>query len=174
MIIPIILGSLIVTAVSKLRKRRVAMTPELQKTYNDAINGGVKDPVKMDELAKAFKKKGLKKESELLTQRARLMRLPEPVKTARRNAFRKALKSKKKGVVLEMAHILDKEGATSAAMRLREYASGIPDNIPNPTEAPALVNAAPDIIPDEPENAEAHAAESAAGNNPIPPAQVAP
>ncbi len=111
------------------------MTPERQKIYTAAISGALKDPESLEKLATAFHGEGLTEQAKLLNQRAALRRLPHPIKVARRDVWRRAMKSQNKPGVLELAEAYDKEGCTAAAMRLREYASGLPSSIP-PAQEP--------------------------------------
>lgn len=105
------------------------MTTERRSVYKNAISGGVQEPEKLDQLAVEFEKQGLREEAKLLRKRAALRRLPDEIKAARKEIFRKALECKDRVTVLNIAQAYDEEGCTSAAARLREYASGLPDKL---------------------------------------------
>lgn len=141
-IIPVAVAGLAGINYLKRPKDYGVMTPNRSSLYNAALSGSLKDPGKLDKLAAAFETNGLSEQAKLLRQRATLRRLPDSVKEARKAAFRKAMQSKNKPVILEMADAYDKQGCTGAALRLREYASGLPDKIepqspePEPVAAP--------------------------------------
>lgn len=109
------------------------MTPQRTKIFNAALAGGMRDPANLDKLAATFEGEGLPEQAALLRQRAALKRLPNEVKLARRDIWRKAIKCKDKQKLLRLASAYDREGCTSAAMRLREIASGLPEQIPEST-----------------------------------------
>jgi hypothetical protein len=130
--IPIIVVLLGGAAYLRRDKAHGVMTPERTKIFNAALAGGMQDPENLDKLAKTFAGEGLPEQAALLRQRAALKRLPNEVKLARRQIWRKAIASKNKAAVQRLAAAYDAEGCTSAAMRLREIASGLPDNLPAP------------------------------------------
>lgn len=119
------------------------MTPERTKIFNAALAGGMQDPDNLDKLAATFAGQGLKEQAALLRRRAALKRLPNEIKLARRNVWRKAVKSTNKAAMMNLAAAYDHEGCTSAAMRLREIASGLPDQLPAPQSVVAGENEAP-------------------------------
>jgi cobalamin biosynthesis protein CobT len=130
--IPVIVVLLGCGAYFRRDKQRGIMTPERTKIFNAAISGGMADPDNLDKLAKSFEEQGLAEQAALLRQRASLKRLPNEVKLARRAIWRKAIKSKNRAAILRLAMAYDGEGCTSAAMRLKEIASGLPDKLPAP------------------------------------------
>ena len=136
-VIPVAIVILGVGGYVKTRKNRGEMTPERLKIFNAAISGALKDPASLDKLAVAFSGEGLHEQAKLLRQRAALKRLPLEVKQARAEVWRRAIASKNKAGILQVAAAYDREGCTSAAMRLREIASGLPDKIPAPREPDA-------------------------------------
>lgn len=133
-VIPVAIVLLGIGGYVKTRKRRGEMTPERTKIFNAALSGALKDPVHLDNLAAVFSGEGLYEQAKLLRQRAALKRLPPAVKQARAAVWRRAVASKNKQAVLAVAAAYDSEGCTSAAMRLREIASGLPDTVPTPEE----------------------------------------
>lgn len=153
-IIPVGIVLLGVGGYIKTRKLRGEMTPERLKIFNAAISGALKDPASLDKLASAFSGEGLHEQARILRQRAALKRLPSSVKQARAEVWRKAIASKNKAGILVVAAAYDKEGCTSAAMRLREIASGLPDKIPEPEEPTTIAPATTtDAAPEDTESA---------------------
>lgn len=132
-IIPATVGVLAVVNYFRRPKDYGVMTAERLSVYNAALSGALKDPNKLEALAGQFAAQGLKEQAKLLRQRAALRRLPEDVKKERQAVFRKAMASKNKAGILEVADAYDREGCTGAAMRLREKASGLPEH-PESTE----------------------------------------
>lgn len=130
LVIPVAVGTLAVANYVKRPKDYGVMTAERTSLFNAAITGSLKDPDKLDKLATAFQGQGLYEQAKLLKQRAKLRRLPEDIQKARQAVFRKAMLSKNKAGILQLADVYDSEGCTGAAMRLREKASGLPDNPP--------------------------------------------
>jgi hypothetical protein len=148
-VIPVAIVILGVGGYAKMKKNRGEMTPERLKIFNAAISGALKDPASLDKLASAFSGEGLHEQAKILRQRASLKRLPMNIKQARAEVWRRAIQSKNKVGILKVAAAYDREGCTSAAMRLREIASGLPDVIPQPEEptietAPAAEEKAPE------------------------------
>ncbi len=141
-VIPVAIVLLGVGGYAKMKKNRGEMTPERLKIFNAAISGALKDPASLDKLASAFSGEGLHEQAKILRQRASLKRLPQHIKEARADVWRRAIKSTNKKAVLQVAAAYDREGCTSAAMRLREIASGILDVIPEPEE-PVIAAEAP-------------------------------
>lgn len=130
--VPVIIILLGCGAYLRRDKEKGVMTPERTKIFNAALAGGMQDPDNLDKLAATFAGQGLKEQAELLRRRATLKRLPNEIKLARRNVWRKAIKSKNKSAMQRLAAAYDHEGCTCAAMRLREIASGIPDQLTAP------------------------------------------
>lgn len=128
--IPVVVVLLGCGAYLRRDKERGVMTLDRTKIFNAAIAGGMQDPDNLEKLAKVFASQGLSEQASLLRQRANLKRLPNEIKLARRTVWRRAIKSKNKAAMQKLAAAYDSEGCTSAAMRLREIASGIPDVLP--------------------------------------------
>lgn len=128
--IPLIIPAsvVILTGVVCFKKRKLtpALSTEQSRIYNSAINGALKDPVKLRRLSDVFAGEGHLTEAKLLRQRAALRELPPTIKIQRQNVFRRAMNSKNKTGVLHVADAYDREGCTGAAKRLRDYASGLP------------------------------------------------
>jgi hypothetical protein len=131
-LIPIGVGLLALGAYWRRKKNRGVMTTERVKIFNAAISGAIKEPQGLEKLANSFSGEGLYEQAKLLRQRAALKRLPLPIKEARREIWRHAIQSKNKAGILNLAAAYDREGCTGSAMRLREIASGLPENIPVP------------------------------------------
>ncbi len=108
------------------RKPTAIMSDEQAKIYKAALSGALKDPTKLRKLSDAFAGEGFIPQAKLLRQRAALRELPEATKHRRRQIFRDALKSKNKSAVINLAQAYEGQGATNAAARLRQYASGLP------------------------------------------------
>jgi hypothetical protein len=164
-VIPAVVLGLGVAAYWRRRKNRGVMTPERLKIFNAAISGAVKDPKNLDKLANSFAGEGLYAQATLLRQRAKLKRLPESIKQARKDIWRRAIQSKNKAGILKLAAAYDKEGCTGAAMRLREIASGLPDQVPEPVAIESVEAESVEVEPreesDDPgESAEEEAAPS--------------
>lgn len=151
-VIPVAIVILGIGGYAKMRKNRGEMTPERLKIFNAAISGALKNPASLDKLASAFSGEGLHEQAKILRQRATLKRLPAAVKQARSDVWRKAVASKNKAGILKVAAAYDREGCTSAAMRLREIASGLPDVIPEPEEARAEPTVSDEVSPEDVES----------------------
>jgi hypothetical protein len=111
-------------------KANPALQAQYRAIYETAIgavdpNSACKDPVRLRKLADAFEGKGLAQEADMLRKRATLRELPEDVKKARKDALRKLLACTDPAKVLVGADAFESQGCTGAAMRLREYASGL-------------------------------------------------
>lgn len=150
-VVPIIIVLLGCGAMLRNRARNHGvMTPERQRVFQAALAGGMQDPDNLDKLATIFRQSGLHEQAKLLHQRAELRRLPNELKLARRKVWRKAIKSTNRVAMGKMADAYDKEGCTSAAMRLREIISGLPESLPSPTPIePNVGEAPPDAIAGE-------------------------
>lgn len=124
MILPaIVLGLGAAALIFKKKMKGGAMTPQRQAIYQSALASA--DAGRMRELAKAFRAEGLTDEADMLEKRARLRDLPPEVKAQRKAAFKAAMSSKDKASVLRMVDAYEREGATGAAEKLREYAKGL-------------------------------------------------
>lgn len=142
--VPVLIVLLGCGAYLRRDKAKGVMTEARTKVFNAALAGGMIDPANLDKLAATFQGQGLPDQAALLRQRAALKRLPNEVKLVRREIWRKAIVSKNKPIMARLAEAYEREGCTSAAMRLREIISGLPpDSLPAPEasmsgeEAPA-------------------------------------
>lgn len=112
------------TAIYRRTKPGV-MTPERKKIYLAALKT-LKKPDQLRKLAEGFRKEGLRAEAELLEKRAALRELPAETQQARRAVFRKAIQSKNKNAVLNVAAAFMADGATGAGAALKKYAESLP------------------------------------------------
>jgi hypothetical protein len=138
--------------VAALKSGKKGITPERQVAFETAMHK-CKDPAKLRSLADTFDKEGLKDPyGDMLRKRATLRELPEDVKKARRDAFRKAMQTTdptKVPVLERMADAYEEEGCTGVAYKLREYAKGlkgqpiVQPTPPEPTPAPKKEVTAP-------------------------------
>lgn len=133
-LIPIVIGSLAVTAAYKVHKRSDAMTPERQKLFDAAIQS-LPDPDKLRQLAGAFKDQGLFKQADLLEKRAALRELPKETQDARKQVFRKAMSLTDPNMVEQAATVFHGEGCIGAASCLNLYAQGLRATDPTQVEA---------------------------------------
>jgi len=122
-LIPVALGGAALWAWWRAKHKK-GMTPERKKIFEQAMKS-LKEPEKLNTLADAFEKEGLKDEATQLRKRAKLRALPPDTQVARREAMKKALASKDPVAVEKVAAAFDKEGATGAAAKLRQYAAGL-------------------------------------------------
>lgn len=105
-------------------RARGKMTPQRKVIYETSMRS-LKNPADLQTLAAAFEKVGLKTEADALRARAALRAVPEEVKAARRDAFRKAMSSTDPVAVNKLADAFEGVGATGAAKQLRDYAAGL-------------------------------------------------
>lgn len=127
-ILPVIIAIFAGGALYTSNKKIVGMTPERVALYQWLLNSKVSSE-KLASFADKFRKEGLIPQANLLAKRARLRAMPPEMKAQRRAIFKKALSSKNPAAIENMANILEKEGATGAARRLREYAMGVREEI---------------------------------------------
>ncbi len=132
MLVEIGLGALLAAAYWKKTKsdRAANISPAIlanrEAIYDTAINS-LKDASKLRELATAFRIQGMAVQADMLEKRAALAEASPEVKEQRRIIFRKAMESRDKAAVLEVARAFDNMGATGAAANLRLYAAGLSD-----------------------------------------------
>lgn len=103
------------------------MTAPRQIVYDLAMTQ-LKEPEQLDQLSAVFGSEGLPDHAAALAARANLRRLPASTKQARRAAFRKAMRSKDKQGVKNLAAAFGAEGCTGAQLSLERYADGIDDD----------------------------------------------
>lgn len=99
------------------------MTDKQKKIYAAALQE--KDPVKLRALADGFDKAGLKKEAELLRKRALIGEKSPTEKKKWRTAFKKGMKAKDPKAIDNLAKAFESQGATDAAIKLRQYSKGL-------------------------------------------------
>jgi hypothetical protein len=109
---------------AEVRAAKAELTGRIKQEYENAL-AHVKDVPKLRALADAYEKQGYKAAASMLRKRASLRDLPANVKSARRDAFRKALKSTNVEAVRKVADAFDSQGATGAAETLRKRAESI-------------------------------------------------
>jgi peptidoglycan hydrolase-like protein with peptidoglycan-binding domain len=100
------------------------LTPEQAKVYTSALQN-VKEPEKLETLAKAFQKGGKPKQAKVLMKRAAVSKLPKKQQKNRKEVFKKALNSKNPKVVKKVANAFAGEGCIGAASRLHDYANAL-------------------------------------------------
>jgi hypothetical protein len=123
-LLPLGVAALAGAAAWKVRKKKTGLTPEREAVYVAALRT-LKDPVGLRKLAEAFGKEGLLAERDLLLKRAALRDLPPETKKARREAFKKGMKSQDAAGIEALAKAFESQGASGAAATLREYAEGL-------------------------------------------------
>ena len=133
-LIPVVIGSLALSAAYKVHKRTNAMTPERQKIFDAAIQS-LPDPAKLRALADVFESEGLPKQADLLRKRAKLRELPKDVQQARKQVFIKTMSITDPDKVEEMATVFHGEGCIGAASVLNLYAQGLRATDPAQVEA---------------------------------------
>jgi hypothetical protein len=116
------------------RKRQRALTPERAALHAAALTQ-VKDPDELRSLANQFDIWDLDDHALLLRKRAALRELPQELKYARADAFRKMMASRDVAHIHRVASAFQNEGATSAAANLRRYASGLSATQPHHVQA---------------------------------------
>jgi hypothetical protein len=104
-------------AIGKRDRFHGEMTAERHVVFQSALDV-VKEPEKLNKLADAFDKQGLKEQATLLRQRAKLRTLPKDVKGKRREIFRSAMTSTNIEAIRSLSKAFEKEGATGSAREL--------------------------------------------------------
>jgi len=125
----------------KVIAKKGILTPDRERVYVEALTS-IKDADRLLQLAKAFRAEGLPAQADMLEKRARLRTLPPEIKAERDKIFREALKSKDPKEVQRIAASFEGEGASGAALRLREYADSLPDE-PSEIEPDSKVESEP-------------------------------
>jgi len=105
--------------------KKPRLSAEREKCYLAALKT-LKEPDKLRSLADSFEKEGFKNEASMLRKRATLREMPPDQKAARREAFKKGMKSKNAAAIETLAASFESQGATGAASALRTYAAGLP------------------------------------------------
>ena len=130
MIVPIVIAASVGALAWKHSKKK-GMTPERKKVFEAAMRS-LRDPAKLEALADAFCKEGLKAECKELQKRANLMKLSQSndpkakaVLAGRKVAFKKAMGSKDPGAIKKVAAAFHNMGHYESAAKLRNYAKGL-------------------------------------------------
>jgi|SRR5579859_3533126 len=134
-------------------KKAPVLTPERKDIFDAAMND-LHDSAKLRELASTFHEQGLTSEANALRARANLEEVPEPLKKARRAAYRKAMTSHDPDAVADLAKEFERIGALGAARDLRTYSRGLraAQSVPAPPPPPVTAHAAapaPEHAPEE-------------------------
>ena len=131
MILELSLGALALAAywrTSRAERALANLPPHIlanrEAIYDTAINS-LKDPAKLRELSSAFRAQKMMAQADMLESRAQLAEAPQEVKEQRREVYRKAMASRDKAAVLDVATAFEKMGATGAAASLKHYAEGL-------------------------------------------------
>lgn len=100
------------------------MTAERQIVYQTALES-LKEPWKLNKLADAFEKQGLREQADHLRKRAALKTQPSDVKAKRNEAFRKGMQSNDPAAIRKLAQAFSSVGADGAAANLRRRADAL-------------------------------------------------
>lgn len=123
-LIPALIVTVLGGGAAIVAKRRHRFTAERKLIFESAMTQ-LKDGDDLRILADAFEQEGLTAQAEMLRGRAKLRELPADVKQARRAIFYEALGATDPVYVNKIADAFEKEHATGAAAKLREYADGL-------------------------------------------------
>lgn len=123
-LIPFAVAALGGLAYLKVKQAAKGLTPERKIIYETALETE-KDPVKLRNLAAAFRKEGLIEQAVMLEKRAALRDLPPEIKEARTEAYKAGMSSNNPDGVMRLATAFKNEGATGAAQSLTRYAGAI-------------------------------------------------
>lgn len=114
------------------------MTDERDRIYRECLSGRV--PVdKMREIAAAFEKARCFPQCKMIRKRIALKELPATIQEERKQIFQRAMVSKNKQAILDVARAFEEEGATTSAAKLRRRANSLPD----PMKADPIVTPPP-------------------------------
>lgn len=120
-------------------KKAPVLTSERKDIFDAAMND-LHDAGKLRDLASSFHEQGLTSEANALRARANLEEVPEPLKKARRAAYRKAMTSHDPVAVADLAKEFERIGALGAARDLRTYSRGLTAAQSAPAPAPPAVS----------------------------------
>lgn len=107
-------------AVKKFSTKRKEISKERKKIFEDSLRS-LKDPVKLRQLAKVYRKEGCTHEAAELEKRAKVYEAAPKLQAQRKKAFKAALKNKDPKKVKAVADAFNKEGYYEAAATLRKY-----------------------------------------------------
>ncbi len=96
-----------------------ALTPEREEMFRNALEH-LQDPERLNALAEAFEKEGLKAQGAVLRKRAVWRARNTETKAAHEAVYQKALKSENIDAILDVAPPFEAMTATSKASQLRE------------------------------------------------------
>jgi hypothetical protein len=96
-----------------------ALTPEREEMFRNALEH-LQDPERLNSLAEAFEKEGLKAQGAILRRRAVWRARNTETKAAHEAIFQKALKSENVEAILDVARAFEAMTATNKASQLRE------------------------------------------------------
>ena len=116
------------------RKTARALTPERAALHDQALTQE-KNPDNLRRLADQFEVWDLPQQALHLRKRAALRELPQELRDARADVFRKMMGSKDHAHIQRVAMAFQNEGATSAAANLRRYAAGLAAREPHHVES---------------------------------------
>lgn len=131
-LIPIAIVSLAGVAYGAQRVRDASAVPsatvvaERAMIFDTAMNT-CKDSDKLRALAASFKQVKMNAEATMLCKRAALIDAPPELKASRKDTLERALASKNKGPILNVANAFEEIGAMNAASKLRAHAATLPD-----------------------------------------------
>jgi hypothetical protein len=140
------------------KRSKGTLTPERRAVYTSAMTF-LRDPAKLNKLADAFDKGGLKTQATALRKRSVLPTLPKNVQAARQQALKQGLSSTDPVAVNTLADAFEKSGAMASATMLRQYALGLK------VTAPIKPIPVPSLLPPEEPPAEPVTPESVAQDN---------
>lgn len=123
-LVPALIVGLMAGGAAVAVKRRKRLSVEHKLIFESAMTT-LKDGDDLRALADVFEKEGYKDQAEMLRGRAKLRELPPDVKQQRRDIFYEALGATDPVYINKIADAFEKEHATGAAAKLREYADGL-------------------------------------------------
>ncbi len=123
--IPMIIISLGGMAVLRGKESKKAeLTPERAVIFQTAMNTPL-EPEKLRKLSAIFAGEGLTTQAVILEKRAKLREMSKEQKKQRTAIYKKAMKSKNREAIFEVAALFEKDGAIGAAEAMRTYAMGL-------------------------------------------------
>ena len=114
----------------KRAKKKKGLTPQRQQIFQSAIKNET-DPTKLNTLAAAFDKEGLKSYGDELRKRAGLRSMTPLQKQTYGEAFTKGMASTDPSAIHKLADAFHLKGAYGAAQHLRDRAKGLSAAVSN-------------------------------------------